>query len=95
MHKQHRRTRLMFSVALFVGFTLALAGCSGGDEPVSESPIADFEAASDEWIHDYVGCLRDQGIDAKIFYSDDGAAQSFEPAYGPDAELWEGMLDLA
>lgn len=95
MHKQHRRTRLMFSVALFVGFTLALAGCAGVESPVSESPIAEFNASTEAWAGDYVECLRDKGIDAEIHYADDGTFHGFQPAYGPDAELWEGILDLA
>lgn len=43
----------------------------------------------------YVGCLRDKGVDAKLVEGRNGQLPSIEPAYGPGAELWEGMLDLA
>lgn len=87
------RQRVLVAVGLVT--LLGLSGCAGTDEPVTESPIAEFEASWEAWAGDYVDCLRDQGIDADMVYADDGSPQGFEPAYGPDAELWEGILDLA
>lgn len=88
MHKQHRRTRLMFSVALFVGFTLALAGCAGVESPVSESPIAEFNASTEAWAGDYAECLRDAGyVISDPPSKDEWVEGGGPPVWSPSSEI--------
>lgn len=95
MNSWSSQPRFLSVAAVVVVAILVCAGCAGGESDTVESPITEFYTVQTEWTEAYVDCLRDKGVDAVIRLNPDGTVGSFDPAYGPDAELWEGILDLA
>ncbi|WP_293694925.1 hypothetical protein [uncultured Agrococcus sp.] len=88
-------TRVLAIIA--VAGLAAVSNACAQEEQAAPQPTShtEYRELTNEWAEDFVQCLRDKGVDARVVTQEDGSV-SVDPAYAPGTdfdELWNGLLD--